>query len=78
MTLKFELIQEGEFDDYYYEIISDDDNYCDGIIVYDYDEWALDKIYYRRVLKSNDLIEISNKLDELNAATKEDKLFGFL
>lgn len=76
--MKFELIQEGEFDDYYYEIISDDDNYREGIIVYDYDEWALDKIYYCRVFKRDELIEISNKIKELNAATKADKLFGFL
>lgn len=75
--MKFELIQDGEFDEYYYEIVSDD-NECDGVIMYDFNRWVLDKIYYKRVLEYDELIQVANKINELNAATKADKLFGFL
>lgn len=75
--MKFELVQPGEFGEYYYEIISDDGE-PDGIIDFDVDGWVLDELYYDRVFNVDELIQVTNKINELNAATKADKLFGFL
>ena len=72
--MKFELVQPGEFADYYYEISSDDDRVY-GTIEYDGGEWILERLYY---VDSYEMIQISNKINQLNAATKADKLFGFL
>lgn len=77
MTLRFELVQPGEYDDYYYEIFNDDDYAC-GVIDYNVNEWVLYRLHYYYVFNCHDLIQISNKLNELNAATKADKLFGVL
>lgn len=75
--MRFELVQPDEFDEYYYEIISDDGE-PDGIIDFDVDGWVLDELYYDRIFNVDELIQVTNKITELNSATKADKLFGFL
>jgi len=67
----------GEFGNYYYNIICDGE--VNGVIEYDGFEWNLSQLYYDEfVFNWDELIQIANKLLKLNAATKADKLFGFL
>ncbi len=75
--LTFQYMSNGEFGDYYYEIIGNDGYGC-GTIEYDGDEWIVDRLYWYSQLNWDELIQIANKLLKLNAATKSDKLFGFL
>ncbi len=74
--LTFELVQPSEFEDYYYNIVCDGE--VNGSIDYDGFEWSLAWLYVDYVFNRNELIQIANKLLKLNAATKADKLFGFL
>lgn len=76
MTLKFELVQPGEYYEYFYNIVGDD-NLKHGEIEFR-GEWCVNHLLFCKKLNSSDYVVISNKLDEINAATKADKLFGFL
>lgn len=76
MRLKFELVQPGEYDDYYYNIIGNG-NLEHGKISFN-KEWRLTYFMFCSRLNADDIFQVANKLDELNAATKADKLFGFL
>lgn len=75
-VLEFELVQPSEFDEYYYRVL--DGNYVMCYIEFSDDEWVLCGLVNSIGVTIIGLSKISNKINELNAATKADKLFGFL
>ena len=77
MTLKFKLVQPGEYYEYFYNIVGDD-NVKHGEIRYIDNAWLVAFIIFPKWIESYDWISIGEKINELNAATKADKLFGFL
>lgn len=76
--LRFELVQPGETFDYYYMVTFNRKFVC--YLRYDkkYSEWLAH--YWNSNCASREIIllGVANKLNELNTATKADKLFGFL
>ena len=73
--MKFELVQRSEFDDYAYEVIYMNEKVC--IIWFKNGEWLVG--YWNNYsVNGATLNELIIKLNELNAAPKADKLFGFL
>ena len=74
--MKFKLVQPGEFSEYYYRVL--DEGYFRCRIEFDGNEWILCALVNDMGVTITGLREISNKINELNAATKADKLFGFL
>ena len=74
--MKFELVQPGEYHEYFYDILDDDFKY--GEIRY-YDQgWRIAFLFRAMHVSDKDFVSIANKLNDLNAATEADKLFGFL
>jgi len=73
--MKFELVQPGEFSNYYYDVY-DDEVVCS--IEFSDDGWILCALVNDMGVTISGLNKISKKINELNAATKADKLFGFL
>lgn len=72
-NIYFKYRDNGEHQDYHFSVHV---NGCsNGIIVFDDGEW---KFYEGYDLNSFNLLLIANKLGELNASIKADKLFGFL
>lgn len=75
--MRFELVQPGELYEYYYSIIGND-GFSHGEIRY-YDEgWKVAFTRFARDIEYYDWMSIGGKINQLNEATKADKLFGFL
>ena len=75
--LTFELVQPSEFEDYYYNVYHEGDYICQ--LIYDVGQNEFMIGYFGDWLLGNQiLIDLGSMVEELNAATKADKLFGFL
>ena len=74
--MKFELIQRSEFDDYYYQVCCNDEIIC--IIEFVDNEWCVSLLEEDEAITYDGLIALSEKVKELNASAKDDKIFGFL
>lgn len=75
--LSFELVQPSEFEDYYYNVYHNGDYVCE--LIYDGKQHEFMIGYFGDWLLGNQiLIDLGNMVEELNASTKADKLFGFL
>ena len=72
----FELVQQSEFDDYYYQVYCDDEIICS--IEFIDNEWCVSLLEEDEAITYDGLIALSEKIKELNATTKEDKLFVIL
>ena len=74
--MKFELVQRSEFDDYYYQVCCNDEIIC--IIEFVDNEWCVSLLEEDEAITYDGLIALSEKVKELNASAKDDKIFGFL
>ena len=74
--MRFELVQRSEFDDYYYQVCCNDEIIC--IIEFVDNEWCVSLLEEDEAITYDGLIALSEKVKELNAATKADKFFGLL
>ena len=74
--MRFELVQRSEFDDYYYQVCCNDEIIC--IIEFVDNEWCVSLLEEDEAITYDGLIALSEKVKELNASAKDDKIFGFL
>lgn len=74
--MRFELVQRSEFDDYYYQVYCNDEIIC--IIEFVDNEWCVSLLEEDEAITYDGLIALSEKVKELNASAKDDKIFGFL
>lgn len=74
--MKFELVQPDEYKDYYYFVYVDDDLLC--AIEFIAGDWCISLLQEDESITYEGLINLAKKINDLNAATKADKLFGFL
>jgi len=74
--MRFELVQPGEFDDYYYDVYCDDEIVCS--IEFIENGWCISLLEEDEAITYKGLVKLAEKLNELNEATKAGKLFGFL
>ena len=76
--LEFKLVQPGEFEDYYYEVYHDGDLICQLLWSVVDNEFMIGNFSNYWLLGNQILIDVGSMVGELNAATKADKIFGFL
>lgn len=74
MALKFEFVQDGEFNDPYYAV-HNSGGYWIASMIFNGKEWVCET-YSNRRLTSSLMIIIANNIEELNESLKQQRILG--